>query len=223
MPAGRGYDRDVPPIASILGFLGAALVIFVIPGPSVLFLIGRSLALGTRGGILSDVGNALGIVPQVLAVAFGIGFLVQQSVIVLTAIKIAGGLYLVYLGIQAIRHRGARMADDETPAPRSPWRLIGQGFLVGVSNPKAVVLYTAILPQFIDARHGAIPQMLILGGMGVVLGFLSDGVWVVVAGTARQWFARSPRRIARTGLVGGVLMIGLGGTLVVSGIPGVRL
>lgn len=213
----------MPPLASVLGFLGAALIIFVIPGPSVLFVVGRSLALGTRGGILSDVGNALGIVPQVLAVAFGIGFLVQQSVVLLTVIKIAGGLYLVYLGIQAIRHRNARIADDDTPAVWSPWRLIGQGFLVGITNPKAIVLYSAVLPQFLDARQPAIPQLLILGGMGVVLGFLSDSVWAIVAGTARQWFARSPHRIARTSLVGGVLMIGLGGTLAASGVPGIRV
>jgi threonine/homoserine/homoserine lactone efflux protein len=189
----------------------------------VLFVVGRALALGTRGGLLSDVGNALGIVPQVLAVAFGVGFLVQQSVVLLTALKIAGGLYLVYLGIQAIRHRNATIASDEAPAPWSPRRLIGQGFVVGITNPKAIVLYTAVLPQFIDSRQPAIPQLLLLGGMGVVLGFLSDSVWVIVAGTARQWFARSPRRIARTSLVGGVLMIGLGGTLAVSGVPGVRL
>ncbi|GAA2075841.1 LysE family translocator [Pseudolysinimonas kribbensis] len=213
----------MPPLASILGFLGAALIIFVIPGPSVLFVVGRSLALGTRGGLLSDVGNALGIVPQVLAVAFGIGFLVQQSVVLLTVIKIAGGLYLVYLGIQAIRHRNARITDDETPVAWSPWRLIGQGFLVGITNPKAIVLYSAVLPQFLDPRQAAIPQLLILGGMGVVLGFLSDSVWVIIAGTARQWFARSPHRIARTSLVGGVLMIGLGGTLAVSGVPGIRV
>jgi len=213
----------MPPLASILGFLGTALIIFVIPGPSVLFAVGRALALGTRGGILSDVGNSLGIVPQVLAVAFGVGFLVQQSMVVLTAIKIAGGLYLVYLGIQAIRHRNAPVTSSEDAVGLSPWRLMAQGFVVGITNPKAMVLYTAVLPQFIDARHPATLQMLVLGGMGVVLGFLSDGVWVLVAGTARRWFARDPRRIARTGLVGGVLMIGLGGTLVVSGVPGAKV
>jgi threonine/homoserine/homoserine lactone efflux protein len=148
---------------------------------------------------------------------------VQQSVALLTAIKIAGGLYLVYLGIQAIRHRHDRITGPEAPVMWSPWRLIAQGFVVGITNPKAIVLFSALLPQFIDPRQPPIPQLLTLGGMGVVLGFLSDSVWVIIAGTARQWFARSPHRIARTSLVGGVLMIGLGGTLAVSGGTGIRV
>jgi threonine/homoserine/homoserine lactone efflux protein len=214
----------MPPLPSILAFLGTALVIIVIPGPSVLFVIGRSLALGRRGGLISVVGNALGIVPQIVAVAFGVGVLVQQSEALLTVLKVGGGLYMIYLGIQAIRHRhqSADAATAPTP-PRSIWRLLGQGFVVGITNPKTVVLYTAILPQFIDPRQSATPQMLALGGMAVILGLLSDSVWALAAGTARQWFARSPRRIARTSLVGGVLMIGLGGTLAVSGVPGVKL
>ena len=214
----------MPPVASTLAFLGTALVIIVIPGPSVLFVIGRSLALGRRGGLLSVLGNALGIVPQIVAVAFGVGILVQQSEVLLTVLKVGGGLYMIYLGIQAIRHRNDRAADATAPTPPSSvWRLLGQGFIVGITNPKTIVLYTAILPQFIDPGRPATPQMLVLGGMAVILGVLSDSVWAIAAGTAREWFARSPRRIARTALVGGVLMIGLGGTLAISGVPGVKL
>jgi threonine/homoserine/homoserine lactone efflux protein len=214
----------MPPPGSVVAFLVTALVVIVIPGPTVLFVIGRSLALGRVGGLLSVAGNALGIVPQIVAVAFGVGLLVQQSIVLLTALKLAGGLYLVYLGIQAIRHRAdAATAATVPTAPSSVGRLLGQGFLVGITNPKTIVLYTAVLPQFIDPRQPATPQMLVLGGMAVVLGLLSDGAWALIAGTARQWFARSPRRIARTSVVGGILMIGLGGTLVVSGAPGVRL
>jgi threonine/homoserine/homoserine lactone efflux protein len=214
----------MPSIPSTLAFLATAFVIIVIPGPTVLFVIGRSLALGRVGGLLSVVGNALGIVPQIVAVAFGVGILVQQSVVLLTTLKIAGGLYLIYLGIQAIRRRKqAAAATAVAVPPRSVWRLLGQGFLVGITNPKTIVLYTAVLPQFIDPARPATPQMLALGGLAVALGLLSDSVWAFAAGTARQWFARSPRRIANTSLVGGILMIGLGGTLVVSGVPGVKL
>jgi threonine/homoserine/homoserine lactone efflux protein len=214
----------MPPLGSVLAFSATALVVIVIPGPTVLFVIGRSLALGRTGGLLSVLGNALGIVPQIVAVAFGIGILVQQSVVLLTALKIAGGLYLIYLGIQAIRHRNDVAATAAAAAPpRSVWRLLGQGFVVGLTNPKTIVLYTAVLPQFIDPRRAAAPQMLILGGIAVILGLLSDSVWAFAAGTAREWFARSPHRIGRTSLVGGVLMIGLGGALVVSGAPGVKL
>jgi threonine/homoserine/homoserine lactone efflux protein len=97
----------MPPLANLLAFAITALVIVVIPGPSVMFVIGRSLSLGRRGGLLSVVGNALGFLPQVTAVAVGVGVVVAQSVVLLSMVKFVGAAYLVYLGVQAIRHRNA--------------------------------------------------------------------------------------------------------------------
>ena len=97
------------PIENLVAFMLTSLVIIVIPGPSVLFVIGRAIALGRRAGVLSVVGNALGTIPAVIAVAFGVGAIVASSVVAFTVIKIAGALYLVYLGIQAIRHRHAHI------------------------------------------------------------------------------------------------------------------
>lgn len=113
----------MPPLANLLAFALTALVIVVIPGPSVMFVIGRSLSLGRRGGLLSVVGNALGFIPQVTAVALGIGVVVAQSMVLFSIIKFAGAAYLVYLGVQAIRHRLALVSEEGGVSARSPKRM----------------------------------------------------------------------------------------------------
>ncbi|MDN4613659.1 LysE family translocator [Leifsonia sp. F6_8S_P_1B] len=208
----------VPP-PSLLAFALTALALIVIPGPSVLFVIGRSLALGRLGGLLSVVGNALGMLPLVVAVALGIGAVVAQSEVVFTIVKFAGAAYLVYLGIQAIRHRRHTAVTHEAAPPRhSPWRILGEGFLVGLTNPKSLVFFVAVLPQFVNYSAGSIPvQLMELGVVFLVLALIFDSIWALAAGTAREWFGRSPKRVERLGATGGVLMIGLGGILALTG------
>jgi threonine/homoserine/homoserine lactone efflux protein len=208
------------PLPNLLAFLAAAVVLVIMPGPTVLFVVGRSLALGRRGGLLSVLGNALGILPIIVAVSFGVGAIVAESVVVFTILKFAGAAYLVYLGIQAIRHRRQTAATVQSgPAtPKSTWRLIGEGFVVGISNPKTIAFFVAVLPQFVAPHAGWVPgQMLLLGGIFVTLALISDGAWAFAAGSARDWFARSPTRVERLGLAGGVMMIGLGGVLAATG------
>jgi threonine/homoserine/homoserine lactone efflux protein len=207
------------PGPSLLAFALASLALIVIPGPSVLFVIGRSLALGRAGGLLSVLGNAIGMLPLVIAVALGIGAIVAQSLVVFTIIKLAGAAYLVYLGIQAIRHRRHTAVTHEAAPPRSAWRILGEGFVVGLTNPKSLVFFVAVLPQFVDYRAGSIPvQMFELGVVFLMIALVFDSVWALAAGTARQWFGRSPKRVERLGATGGVLMIGLGGVLAFTGI-----
>lgn len=200
------------PLANLLAFSVAAFLLIILPGPSVLFVIGRSLALGRIGGLLSVVGNAVGIFTIAVAVAFGVGAIIEQSIVAFTVVKIAGGAYMIYLGIQAIRHRH-RVAEHTMAGVthRGHLRTLVEGFLVGVSNPKAVVFMIAILPQFVDHRSGNLPlQLIILGLVFITIGLLSDGVWALSAGAARDWFARSPKRIAKLSATGGVMMIGIG-------------
>ncbi|RKT33215.1 threonine/homoserine/homoserine lactone efflux protein [Microbacterium sp. AG1240] len=207
----------MPPLENLLAFLVASVVIIVIPGPSVLFVVGRSIALGRRAGVLSVVGNALGTVPAVLAVAFGVGAIVASSVVAFTVIKIVGAIYLVWLGVQAIRHRNAHV-QGATGGPRSASTLLRQGFIVGLTNPKTIAFFVAVLPQFVDPTAPAVwAQLLVLGLTFQVLALACDSVWALAAGTARAWFARSPRRIATLSGTGGVMMIGLGGTLALAG------
>jgi threonine/homoserine/homoserine lactone efflux protein len=207
------------PLENLWAFVVASVVLIVIPGPSVLFVIGRSLALGRLGGLLSVLGNALGMVPLVSAVALGVGAIVAQSVVLFTIIKIAGALYLVYLGVQAIRHRAdAAAAVNGEVAARSHWRQLGEGFVVGVTNPKTIAFFVAVLPQFVDFSAGAIPlQLFELGVVFIVLALLCDSVWALAASAARNWFARSPKRASHLAATGGVMMIGLGGVLALSG------
>jgi threonine/homoserine/homoserine lactone efflux protein len=209
----------VVPTDSLLAFSAAAIVLIIIPGPSVLFSVGRALTLGRTGGLLSVLGNALGLLPVVAAVALGVGTIVAESVVLFTIIKVAGALYLMYLGIQAIRHRHdrARAAADGVP-PRSRWRQLGEGFVVGVTNPKTIAFFVAVLPQFVDLHAGAVPlQMLELGLVFFVIAVLSDSAWVLAAAATRAWFGRSPRRMATLSATGGGMMIGLGGILLLTG------
>lgn len=202
-----------------LAFALASVVLIVVPGPSVLFVIGRSLTLGRRKGLISAIGNELGVIPLVLAVAFGIGAVVSASVVLFTIIKFIGAAYLAYLGVQAIRHRRDHSAAEAAKArPASAWRVLAQGFFVGVTNPKSIVFLVAILPQFVNRAHGSVQlQFIELGVMFVLIALVSDSIWALLAGTARNWFATSPKRMERINGVGGGMMIGLSGVLLVTG------
>lgn len=210
----------MPPVERLGAFALASFILIVIPGPSVLFVIGRSLAYGRRGGLLSVAGNALGVLPLVVAVALGLGAVVAASATVFTAIKLAGAAYLVYLGIQAIRHRGLARAQRRGAGHTdlASTTLLRQGFVVGVSNPKTIVFLVAVLPQFVSLPAGAVPlQMTLLGAVFVLIALASDGIWALVAGSAQEWFARSPSRLAGLRATGGMMMVGLGGTLALAG------
>lgn len=206
------------PITNLLAFALAAFLLIAVPGPSVLFVVGRSLALGRKGGLLSVLGNALGELPQIAAVALGLGVVLAQSLVLFTVMKFAGAAYLIYLGVQAVRHRGAKAAATDSSLSASTWRLLRQGFTVGATNPKSLVFFVAVLPQFVDYSAGAIPlQLATLGSVFMLIALVSDSVWALAAGTARHWFARSPRRISSLDATGGVMMIGLGSTLALTG------
>ena len=143
------------PTGHLLAFGLVSLVLIVVPGPNVLFVISRSLMLGRAAGVGTALGGQLGVYAQVAAVAFGIGTLVERSVAVFSAIKLAGAVYLGYLGVQAIRHRRALTAALQAPAERkSIARIIADGIAVGVTNPKSIVFFAAVLPQFAEPSAG---------------------------------------------------------------------
>jgi threonine/homoserine/homoserine lactone efflux protein len=203
----------------VAAFAAAALVLIVIPGPGVLFVIGRALAHGRRTALLSVAGHAAGNWVVAVCVALGVGTVVERSAAVFTAVRLAGAAYLVWLGVQAFRRRHslARVLDSAA-APRGDVRAAREGLVVGVTNPKAVILFAAVLPQFVDRSAGHVPvQMLILSAISIVIGLASDSCWGLAASTVRTWFARSPRRLGLVGGVGGLAMIGLGLTLALTG------
>jgi threonine/homoserine/homoserine lactone efflux protein len=207
------------PTDHLLAFVVIALVLILVPGPSVLFVVTRSLTLGRGAGVATVVGNTTGVYVQVVAVAFGLGALVQESIAVFTAIKLCGAAYLVYLGVQAFRHRRTLAAALDAPIePKVLRRILADGFLVGVFNPKVIVFFMAVLPQFVDRSAGSVPaQLLLLGAIFCAIGLLCDSLWALLAGAARSWLVSSPRRLAAIGGTGGLVMIGLGAGLAVSG------
>jgi threonine/homoserine/homoserine lactone efflux protein len=208
-------------LSQLAAFGLAALVIIVVPGPSVLFTVGRALAYGRVVALLTVVGNSTGLLVVMVLVAFGLGAVVAGSLMVFTAVKVAGAAYLCWLGVQAIRHRRAVQVTDPAGSPAMPGlRAVRQGFLVGVSNPKAFMMFAAVLPQFVDRTRGDVTaQMLVLGLLAFGIGLLSDGVWALLASRLRTWFNGSPARGRALGTVGGTSMIGLGLGLVATGRP----
>ncbi|TXN31304.1 LysE family translocator [Lacisediminihabitans profunda] len=199
----------------LVAFALLSIPLILLPGPAVLFVIGRSLSLGRIGGLLSVLGTSAGTFVAALAISLGIGPLLQESIVLFTVVKLLGAAYLVYLGIQAIRHRRERAsAATSTVSRRSRGRILSEGFVVGVSNPKTIVFLIAVLPQFVDYSLGNVPvQMIVLGAIFVGIALASDSVWALAAGAARDWFGRSPRRVEHLSAAGGVMMIGIGTTL----------
>ncbi|TGA98821.1 LysE family translocator [Streptomyces sp. MZ04] len=205
----------------VLAFAAMSLLVIVIPGPSVLFVVGRALAHGRRTALATVLGNLIGSYVLVVAVAWGLGALVATSAAVLMGVKLAGALYLVYLGVQAFRHRKEmRVAAMDAPAGerRGDLRTVADGVFVGVTNPKGIVFFAAVLPQFVDHSAGHVPlQMMVLGLVPVAIGLITDTLWGLCASAARSWFARSDRRLSMVGGAGGFAMIGLGVTVAATG------
>ncbi len=207
----------MPSASQWIAFLVASLLFIQVPGPSLLFTIGRALSVGRRHALMSVIGNALGVFGQVVFVAVGLGALVAASATLYTAIKLCGAAYVCWLGLQAIRHRSdARLALRATApvAGRSLRRSVLTGVTVGLTNPKTLVFFVAFLPQFVDrsAGHAGL-QLAVLGAVFGLMACCSDSVWALAAARARDWFGRRPERLDRLGVAGGVMMIGLGATL----------
>lgn len=209
----------MPTTSQWLAFVIASALFIQVPGPSLLFTIGRALTVGRRDALLSVVGNAVGVTTQVLLVAVGLGAVVAASSHAYTALKIGGAAYVVWLGVQAIRHRDdARLALDAAgsgPVRRqSASRSLRIGCTVGLTNPKTIVFFVAFLPQFVNEPAGHTGLQLAL--LGVAFGAMaacSDSVWALAASRVRDWFARRPQRLDKLGIAGGVMMIGLGATM----------
>jgi len=203
----------MPSSSQWVAFLIASILFIQVPGPSLLFTIGRALTVGRREALLSVVGNAIGVTAQVALVAVGLGAVVAASATAYTAIKLLGAGYVVWLGVQSIRHRSdaRRAMADATPVRRGhPVRI---GFTVGATNPKTIVFFVAFLPQFIDPTGPIALQTIVLGLVFGLMAMASDSMWALAAGTARTWFATKPTRLDTLSATGGTMMIGLGATM----------
>lgn len=199
----------MPSAANLAGFLVLALVIIIVPGPSVLFAIGRALILGTRQALISVFANAIGVGLQIVIVSLGLGVLIQQLPEVFFAIKIAGALIIAYLGLKAFVDRKKFALGDETQT--SNRTVVMQSIVVGITNAKTFVFFLAALPSFVDVADGSPGiQMLVLGAVFLVIGVASDSVYAVAAGKARDWLGSSAKRLANFRGAGGLALTLLG-------------
>jgi threonine/homoserine/homoserine lactone efflux protein len=208
------------PTHHLAAFFVTVYVVVLIPGPSVIFIVSRGIALGRRAALATVLGNSCGFATLLLVVSLGLGAIIERSDAVFVTLKLIGAAYLVYLGVRNVRDRKALAkllgVGGITPKPMA--RIIREGYVVGVTNPKGLIIFTAILPQFIDRSQGhATLQLLTLGAICIGLAMISDGAWGLGSGTARAWLGRSPRRLERLSATGGVMLVGLGVGLAATG------
>jgi len=202
-------------------YIVAAMVIILAPGPSVLFVIARAIAWGRKTAVFTVAGNVTGAFALSTLVAVGLGPILQRSDLAYAAIQWGGSLYLMYLGVEAIRQRKIHAEDMRNQGDAAPGiaRSIRDGFWVGALNPKGLVFYAAVLPQFVDRDRGNVAlQLIFLGAVFSILAFVSDGTWGLLAGTARQWLATDAKRLEKLRATGGIVMIILGISVLISSI-----
>ena len=201
----------------LVTFFVASIIIIVVPGPSVLFTLARAIAWGRTVAVLTVLGNSLGTVALSVVIALGLGPLLASSKTFSIVLQLVGGLYLLWLGYEALRqrHEHARaMAERESVRP-SNLHIVRQGFTVGILNPKSLVFFAAVFPHFVDRTKNAMVQLLVFGLIFSAMAFCSDSTWGLIAGTARQWLSGSSRRLVVLRSIGGCVMMILGVLIVV--------
>ena len=200
----------MPNLATWLAFVATALVLLLIPGPAVLYIVSQSVGHGRVGGLAAVLGVETGAFVHIAGAALGVSAIIASSATAFSALKLAGGAYLIVLGIRTLADRTARA---QAPAPRETrlGLIFRQGILVNVTNPKTALFFFAFLPQFVNRNGAPIPeQIVVLGLTFAVLGLITDSTWAVAAGSAAGWVkGRSTvRNLQRW--VTGCIFIGLG-------------
>ncbi|WP_297004883.1 LysE family translocator [uncultured Corynebacterium sp.] len=206
-------------IAQLGTLVVACVVLIAVPGPSVLFVVGRALSHGRDIALLTAVGRAVGCYSAGVLVAVGLGPLLERWDLLFQLFKWGGVLFLVWIGIQAVRHAGALAEGDAgaVTGRTSRWRAVRAGAVVGFTNPKNLIMFTVVVPQFIDPGAGNLPlQMVLLGLVPLGVGLICDSAWALTAATARGWLTRSAKRMATVQRVGGVSVIAVGASVAVT-------
>jgi threonine/homoserine/homoserine lactone efflux protein len=199
----------MPSEATFLAFAATALVLLMIPGPAVLYIVSQSVEHGRRAGVAASVGVHLGTLVHITAAALGLSAILVSSSLAFGAVRLIGAAYLIYLGVRTLAGR-----DDGRSAPvrreARTGRIIRQGALVNITNPKTALFFFAFLPQFVDPHQAVPAQIVVLGLTFLVLGLITDTAWGLVAGSAAGWVrGRSTVRSVQR-WVTGCVFIGLG-------------
>jgi threonine/homoserine/homoserine lactone efflux protein len=195
----------MPDLHTFVIFAAASAAFVAVPGPSVIYIVSRSLAEGRTAGIVSALGIQTGGLVHVLAAAIGVSALLASSAVAFSVVKYAGAAYLIYLGIRKLMEGDAPIAAQDVRAGRR--RLYTQGVVVNTLNPKTALFFLAFLPQFVDPDRAVAPQVLALGVLFLVIATLSDSTYAIVAGSVRGWLGERRKALAR---VSGCSYVGLG-------------
>jgi threonine/homoserine/homoserine lactone efflux protein len=202
----RGIVAGMPDPSRLALFVGAALLLLVVPGPSVLYIVTQSVSHGRRAGIASVAGITTGTLVHIVAATVGLSALLASSALAFDVVQYLGAAYLIVIGVR--RLAGLERAQDERArGPRNLGRLYRQGIVVDTLNPKTALFFLAFLPQFVDPSRTIWTQVIVLGLTFVVLGFLTDGLYAVTAGTLARWL-KQRRQLLR--YASGSVFIGLG-------------
>ena len=206
----------MPDPSQLLFFVGAALLLLVVPGPSVLYVVTQSVSHGRRAGIASVAGITTGTLVHIAAATVGLSALLASSAVAFDVVKYLGAAYLIVIGLRRLLG-WEREVPDPPRAGRDLGRLYRQGIVVNTLNPKTALFFLAFLPQFVDPSRGvAWAQVLLLGLLFATLGFLSDGTWALVAGTLGERLRRSRRFPAVQRYMSGSVFVGLGAVAALS-------
>jgi threonine/homoserine/homoserine lactone efflux protein len=208
----------LPAARDMFVFVSAAAILLLIPGPAVLYILARSMEQGRMAGLASAAGIAVGTLVHVLAATLGLSALLISSVFSYSALKYAGACYLFYLGIKKFCTR-KETADRQPPRDPTPARKVfAQGVLVNVLNPKTAIFFFAFLPQFVSPARGQVSlQFLALGLLFAVMGWISDSIWALAAGSVAHWLRRKQPFMNQERYLAGTVYVGLGLATAVSG------
>lgn len=205
----------MPSLSVLVAFSAATLVLLVLPDPAVMYIVTRSVSQGRRAGLVSVAGVHVGTIVHVLAAMVGLSALLVASATAFTVVKLAGALYLVWLGVRALRsarrERADGVADIGPDTARPLGRIFADGVVLNVLNPKTAVFFLSFVPQFVDpVAPNPTLTLAVLGGVFIALGLVSDGAYALAGGWLGGRLTGSPRLRRRKDLVAGGTYLGLG-------------
>jgi threonine/homoserine/homoserine lactone efflux protein len=210
----------MPDASALALFTVAAITLLVIPGPSVLYIITRSIDQGRAAGLASVGGIHVGTLVHVAAAALGLSALLVSSATAYNAVRWLGAAYLIWLGVRRLlaRDESSRSAKNPHTSRLGLGRVFAQGVVVNVLNPKTALFFFAFLPQFVDVTRGSVRlQVVVFGVAFVLLGLVSDGAYALLASTGAGWLRRRPRVAKASRVVSGGMLISLGLTTALAG------
>jgi threonine/homoserine/homoserine lactone efflux protein len=190
-------------------YVAACVILVIIPGPTVTLIIANSLRHGTRAGLLNIAGTQLGLAVMIGIVLAGLASLIDALGWWFDWVRLIGAAYLIWLGIKLVRSSGSLAALESAPKPRMGFFL--QGFLVVMSNPKVLILFGALFPQFIDPSGNYVGQVLLMGLTAMATALVFDSAYAILTGKAAA--VLSQRRVRFVSQASGLCLIGGGAWL----------